>query len=620
MGGFIISGNSENQFLKKELWSSQGDRTEVTFVADHCPDVLWSYNLEKNCWNYISPSILYLTGYNVEEAMATSLEGALTLASYQFFLEETEKRLQLFLSDESIPHMNSDEIEIVTKDGSVVLCDITTQCIRNGAGELTLTGVTRAVKGRAQAEKELRASEKRYREILEAIEEGYYETDLKGNLVFFNDAACRMYGYSSEEFFGISYRKLYKDPESVFHKFNQVYLTEQPDSGFTMEIVRKDGSTAYVEISILPLRNEERKICGFRGIARDITERIMFQQQLEYFSMHDQLTGLYNRTYFEEEVRRLSKSRDYPITLISFDLNGLKLINDSMGHDQGDRLLTAAAEVLQETLRGSDVLARVGGDEFTAILPNCDEQTAEKVIERIRKNVQAFCDDNPDLYLSLSIGAATAEDNSVTFKDLFKQADDAMYRDKFAPSSSARNKIIKSLMDALAEKDYIADGHARRLAIMCRKIGNKMGLSRRQQADLALLAQVHDLGKVGIPDKILLKKEPLNENEWRIIKQHPEKGHRIALSSNYLTGIANLILKHHEYWDGTGYPLGLRGREIPVECRILTVVDAFDAMTNARPYRKVKTGQKALAELQRCAGSQFDPDVVKTFEEEINPI
>ena len=594
------------------------ENSHGAMAADHCPDVLWSFSLERNCWNYISPSVKNMSGYTVDEAMALTLEETLTPDSLAFFVEQTKERLQRFLADESNPHMYRDEIDFTCKDGSVTSCDVTTQCMRNGRGELTLTGVTRDIKDRSQAEKELLASEKRYREILSAIEEGYYETDLKGNIVFFNEAACRMYGYSTEEFSGISYRHLYKDPDAVFHKFNQVYLTEQPESGFTMEVLRKGGGSAYVEISISLLRDESNVINGFRGIARDITERINFQQQLEYFSMHDQLTGLYNRTYFEEEVRRLRKSRDFPVTLISIDLNGLKLINDSLGHDQGDRLLKAAAEVLKDTLRGSDVLARVGGDEFTAILANCDEKTAEKIIERIRSNVLIFCDDNPDLYLSLSIGSATAEDNSTSFKDLFKQADDAMYRDKFSPSSSARNKIIKSLMDALADKDFIADGHARRLAVISRKIGDRLNLSRRQQADIALLAQVHDLGKVGIPDKILFKSEPLTEGEWKIIKQHPEKGHRIALSSNYLTGIANLILKHHEHWDGKGYPLGLKGREIPVECRILAVVDAYDAMTNFRPYRKALPKIKALEELRKCSGTQFDPEIVEIFKEVID--
>jgi diguanylate cyclase (GGDEF)-like protein/PAS domain S-box-containing protein len=588
-------------------------QSELLLITDYCPDVLWSYNLEQQRWNYISPSVERLGGYSVDEALACPLDRFLTAASYQHFLEITAARLEAFLKDESAAYMSRDEVEVVCKDGSTIWCDVTSQCIRNENGSLTLTGVARPIIERSQAEKDLRASEARYREILNSIEEGYYECDLEGSITFFNDAACHMYGYNRKEFGGIDYKKLYIEHETVKEKFKQVYFTGKPEGGFTMEMRRKDGSSVHVEISISPIRNRDGAISGFRGMARDITERFNFQQQLEYFSMHDQLTGLYNRNYFEEELRRLSKSRDYPITMISADVNGLKLINDTMGHEHGDRLLKAAADVLKDCLRGSDVLARVGGDEFTAVLPNTDEATADKVIKRIRNTIRKFSEEHHDLYLSLSLGASTAYSSDVSFTELFKQADDAMYKDKYEPSAMAKNRIMKSLMDALAEKDYLAEGHARRLGVICRKVGNKIGLSPRRLADLALLTQVHDLGKVGIPDQIIHKKGELTPDEWNIMKQHPEKGYRIALSSNYMTNVASLILKHHEHWDGSGYPLGQKGLEIPIECRIFSIADAFDTITNDRPYSKAKSREKALSEIKRCAGKQFDPDLVELF-------
>ena len=135
----------------------------------------------------------------------------------------------------------------------------------------------------------------------------------------------------------------------------------------------------------------------------------------------------------------------------------------------------------------------------------------------------------------------------------------------------------------------------------------------RQLNNLDLLAQVHDLGKLGIPDSILFKEVPLTDEEWEIMRTHPEKGYRIAISSFDLLDIADLILKHHERWGGEGYPLGLKGRDIPIECRILSIVDTFDAMTSNRPYRKALSKDTAIAELKRCAGTQFDPNLVKIF-------
>jgi diguanylate cyclase (GGDEF)-like protein/PAS domain S-box-containing protein len=417
-------------------------QSELLLIADYCPDVLWSYNLEQQRWNYISPSVERLGGYSIDEALACPLDKFLTAASYQHFLEITASRLETFLKDESIACMSRDEIEVVCKDGSAIWCDVTSQCIRNEKGALTLTGVARPIIERSQAEKDLRASEERYREILNSIEEGYYECDLEGAITFFNDAACHMYGYNRNEFAGVDYKKLYVDHETVREKFKQVYFTGKAEGGFTMEMRCKNGSSVHVEISISPICDREGVISGFRGMARDITERVNFQQQLEYFSMHDQLTGLYNRNYFEEELRRLSKSRDYPITMISADVNGLKLINDTMGHEFGDRLLKAAADVLKDCLRGSDVLARVGGDEFTAVLPNTDEATADKVIKRIRNTIRKFSEKHQDLYLSLSLGASTAHSPDLSFTDLFKQADDAMYKDKYEPSCNGEKQRL----------------------------------------------------------------------------------------------------------------------------------------------------------------------------------
>jgi HD-GYP domain-containing protein (c-di-GMP phosphodiesterase class II) len=283
-------------------------------------------------------------------------------------------------------------------------------------------------------------------------------------------------------------------------------------------------------------------------------------------------------------------------------------------------LLVACAGLLKESIRSSDILARVGGDEFSVILPFTDKATGESVVKRMREAINSYNENNEDLPLGLSLGLATADHGDLSLKELFKRADDMMYRDKLYRSSSSRGKIVQSLLAALAERDYITEGHARRLEDLCRLVGEKVNLGSHQLADLALLAQVHDLGKVGVPDHILFKPGPLTDDEWQIMRTHPEKGYRIATSSPDLAGIADYILKHHERWDGSGYPLGLEGTEIPVECRILAIVDAFDAMTSKRPYNKKKTTEEAVEEIKKHSGSQFDPDLVPVFLEVLNEV
>jgi diguanylate cyclase (GGDEF)-like protein len=336
-------------------------------------------------------------------------------------------------------------------------------------------------------------------------------------------------------------------------------------------------------------------------------------EQLKYLSLHDQLTGLFNRTFFEAELKRLNHSRYYPVTIISADLDGLKLVNDTMGHDRGDQLLKSTADILTKSLRGSDILCRIGGDEFAAILPQTDAETAETLSIRIRATLNQLNKSEGGIPLDISLGVATTKTSETSLSELYKQADDLMYKDKLYRNASNRNRIVQTLLAALSERDYIAEGHAQRLAKFCQIMGRKLNLASGQLADLSLLAQVHDLGKVGIPDSILYKEGPLLEEEMVVMQRHPGIGYRIAMTSPDLASVADLILKHHEKWDGSGYPLGLKGEEIPVECRILSIIDAFDAITQDRPYRKSRSRQEAVEEIKKHAGIQFDPVLVKLF-------
>ncbi len=342
-------------------------------------------------------------------------------------------------------------------------------------------------------------------------------------------------------------------------------------------------------------------------------ERERYQEQLKFLSIHDQLTGLYNRTYFENELKRLEGAREYPVMLLSADLDGLKLINNTMGQKEGDRVLKVCAELLQKPLRKGDILARVGGDEFVAVMPRAADLDGRKLTSVIKEGVDQYNRNNDNFPIHISLGYALSYNQSQTLEEVYKNAANNMLLDKEKRSESTSDQVVKALLAALAERDYITNGHADRLQELCLKMGEKVGLEQNRLNALSVFAQVHDLGKVGIPDHILFKKGDLTDEEWEIMRQHPEKGYRIAQASPDLIHIADLILRHHEKWNGKGYPLGLKGEEIPLECRILSIVDAYDAMTNDRPYRKAKTRAEALEELKNCAGVQFDPGLVEIF-------
>jgi diguanylate cyclase (GGDEF)-like protein len=376
-----------------------------------------------------------------------------------------------------------------------------------------------------------------------------------------------------------------------------------------------NGKGAYLWAIAAKLYDAGGNIAGAIETFRDITERKYYEERLQHLSLHDQLTGLYNRSYFESELNRLNKSREYPITILFADLDNLKLINDSMGHNTGDKLLKYCTAVLRRSLRGSDILARIGGDEFAAILPRTSKKAGEEIVSRISLQLEHYNQKKRknQPFLSISLGLATAEDAGESLLETVKEADDLMYRDKLHRGASAGYQMIASFLATLGERDFITEGHARRLEELCLKIGKKIDLSRKQLLNLSLLAQVHDIGKVGIPDRILFKEGLLDESERKIMQLHCEKGYRIAVSSANLPEIADLILKHHENWDGSGYPLGIKGEEIPIECRILAIADAYDAMTSDRPYRKATSSQMAIEELKKYSGTQFNPELVEIF-------
>ena len=473
--------------------------------------------------------------------------------------------------------------------------------------------------GRIQAELGHKESVDKYQTLVSNVPGIIFSCEMDRNwtMRYLSGDFEELTGYKASDFID-SRVKTYSSiihPEDREYVYDTIIKSDVNDQPYHVRyrIITADGRTRWFRESGRLIYSKDSSNKLIDGVIIDITDLKSYEEQLRYLSLHDQLTGLYNRTFFEAEMDRLDNSREYPLSLISTDLDGLKLINDTMGHEAGDRLLRAAGDLLYRSLRSSDILARIGGDEFAAILPSTDHETSEKIAKRIRNNIAKHNSDNPDIPVSLSLGLATAENSETPLQTIFKKADDLMYRDKLYSRYSNHNKVVSSLMSALAERDYITEGHAMRLEKMCMMLGEKVNLDTSQLTDLVLLSQVHDLGKVGIPDKILFKPGKLNDDGWEIMKMHSEKGYRIALSSLELSSIAEFILKHHERWDGKGYPLGLKGEEIPLLCRILAIVDAFDAMTHDRPYQKAVSDKEALIELKRCAGEQFDPHLVDQF-------
>lgn len=378
-----------------------------------------------------------------------------------------------------------------------------------------------------------------------------------------------------------------------------------------------DGKKVIFETLKTPYFDLTGNLIGLIGISRDISIRKNREDMIQYLSYHDALTGVYNRTYFQEARLTLDSAEYLPLSVIVCDVNGMKLINDAFGHIEGDKLLKEIAGVLTKCSRESDVVTRIGGDEFSILLPNTDGQTAKGVVDNIRALFGEQRQKQDAIYSDIALGYATKNKITDSLEKTIILAEDLMYRRKLLEHKSLHSDILATIKMTMFQKSNETEEHAERLAVLSNKLGKAMGLPEDKLNELELLATLHDLGKISIDKNILAKTEKLSDEDWREIKKHPEIGYRIASSTPELRHIAEYILCHHERWDGSGYPLGLSGRVIPLLSRIIAVVDAYDAMTQDRAYRKALSVDLAVEEIRRHAGTQFDPDIAGIFVEQV---
>jgi len=371
------------------------------------------------------------------------------------------------------------------------------------------------------------------------------------------------------------------------------------------------ASGMYIWAKASPLYNKQGELIGAVESLQDITTYKHAEKQELYLRFHDSLTGLFNRTYLEEEMEALEMERREPVSVIMADLNGLKLVNDTYGQEVGDEILKRAASVLNNSCGPGDIVARWGSDEFVILMPGVSEKEAKKICQKIKQKCdQVYVKDIP---ISISLGYSTKENTTKDLLTILKKAEDNMCQQKLAEDRSVWSNVLNAMLSALEEKSFETSEHVRHMQSIAQKIGERLGLSDLELSRLALLITLHDIGKINIPEEILSQKGPLNDEEWEIIKKHPGKGFRIAKSTNEFCHIAEEILCHHERWDGKGYPQGLKDEEIPILSRITAIADAYEVMSNGRPYKKPLSNGEIIAEFERCSGTQFDPQLVEIF-------
>lgn len=429
----------------------------------------------------------------------------------------------------------------------------------------------------------------------------------------------------------------------------------------------KGNETYYSEIITYPIFNSQGKIKAVVHLSRDIAERRRIEEEnrryvarLKEFALRDSHTGLYNYRYLMERLSaeiELSKRHSFPLSLLIIDVDYFKSINDVYGHQVGDSLLSAFAHFLKSLLRKSDVLTRYGGEEFVAIMPQTNRRNSLYIANRIIKSVNShiFKIYKASLKIKISIGISdfSEEKKLTTTKEIFDAADMALQRAKEAGGNrvvvfSPLYKDMKAKTDkkdykgevqilkrkirklgqrvdqtvlesmyafskSLEARDYYTAEHAERMISVALSVGKKIGLSKDRLESLEKAAVLHDIGKIGISDTILLKKGKLTPDEYKIIKTHPQIGAEIIRAVHFLRDVAPIVMHHHEWWDGKGYPSGLKDGETPLNARIIAVADAYQALISDRPYRKAYSKKEAIKILRKEAGTHFDKKIVNTL-------
>lgn len=568
----------------------------------------------------VNPFLMEMLGYSYEDFVGKKLWQIGPMKSVQ----ECKKA---FLELQTKEYVRYEDLPLETKDGRLVEVEFVSNVYQINHSKVIQCNV-RDITERKRAQRAIENSREYSESIVDAIREPLLVLGADLRVLSANRSFYGTFKVKPKE----------TDGQLIFDLGNRQWdiprLRELLEDSLHKSIAFDDFEVEH-EFPVIGRRTmllNARKIPGESSAAdrillafEDVTERRRMEEALEesrerfeYKSFHDSLTGLYNRNFFSEQMVRLGKdlARSAPVSIILIDIDGLKIVNDTLGHGAGDDLLISAAKVISESFRQVDIIARIGGDEFCIVLPGVDNKAAMAKKSRISKSISLYNSGNPSVALNMSVGVATSRGvPGETIYDIYQKADENMYEYKLIQAESQKSKVIDILLSSLSERDFVAQGHAERLSVMAELIAERIHLSDDQAKNLILLAKVHDMGKVGIPDKILFKPRKLTREEFERMKEHAQIGYNLACRSKELFHVADLVRHHHEFWDGNGYTEGLKGEQIPLECRIFSIIDAYDAMTNTRPYRKGISKKRAIKELQRCSGSQFEPRLVDEFVE-----
>ena len=449
-----------------------------------------------------------------------------------------------------------------------------------------------------------------YKFLFEKAPFAYFIIDDSGIIIDYNLEMKNM--FSDIEKNSKIYKYISHESQDIFYfmmkSCKAKYLKEDNELSFTYS-----GQTYYVRLLMDIQKNQDGVF--YQCSIIDMTQLILYKRKIEYLSYHDQLTGLYNRRFFEEELKRLDTKRNTPLGIIVADLNGIKNINNAVRHTIGDEFLLKASKILKSHCRKDEIIARVGGDEFAIIVPKISNYDLFKLNERLNRDSENISVN--DLNMSISYGCAIKERYETSIIKVYSEAEKSMYSNKLYQTQNNQRHILDTILSTLHEKHPREELHSRRVSRLMEIFSNELCFDTTKTTELKTMGLLHDIGKIAIDYSVLDVPGKLTDEQFNEIKKHPEIGYRILKASGLFGNILEIVLSHHERPDGLGYPRKLTSRYIPKEARMLAICDAYDAMVSQRPYRRPLSKDEAIKELNLNKKSQFDPDLTDIFIDKI---
>ncbi len=469
---------------------------------------------------------------------------------------------------------------------------------------------------RREAQQSLTLERNKYLETILSIGDGVMVVNKEGKIDMLNTVAERLTGWELIQAKGKPYGQVFRlTDDSLPSTSDFIDCVLKSDSAQTVQndavLTSHGGDLYFLESSAAPIRDESGVTVGAVIVFRDVTERRAQRGRIEYLSMHDSLTGLYNRRYFEEQLVRFDTPENHPLCVIMGDVNDLKLTNDIFGHSSGDLSIIHSAHAFQNVCRPVDIAARWGGDEFVLLLPQTNAEQAESVCKRIHEEMASRR--VVALQCSMSLGFSVKSNTDEDIWHILNNAEQRMYTQK----STNRSRLQVDTLDAFVQTLYSNSPreleHAERTSAYCAMIGRVMGLPEEDIKKLKDAGAMHDIGKVVLDAELLRKTDVYSDFEADEVKKHSIMGYRILNSFDGTLNLAEAVLAHHERYDGCGYPKGLKATQIPLMARIISVAESYERITRDSAGRPARTTAEAMDILTENAGTQFDPYVAEVF-------